>query len=141
MRRIRLSLIRISGCDFPGDFRALIEVASDCEVCGRGTCPVGLLETAVATIEAGDDLAPAVAARRLCIKQGLHLVAPLLAFVGAADRAKIVEGTEYLGEPLEIVVERRGRVALRVRRKREAEQNRADGEKLLHARESVVGCP
>ena len=64
-------------------------------------------------------LAP-VAARRFGVEQCLHLVAPALAFVGAADVAQIVQRAEDFGEPLQVVVERGGAALDRARRRRAA---------------------
>src|SRR5262249_25159897 len=93
---------------------------------------VCLLEAAIAAIEARHNLAAALAARRFGIDQGLHLVAPLLPFIGAADRAQIVERPQDLAEPRQIWVERRRRVARRVRRQPKTKHDRSNGEKLFH---------
>jgi hypothetical protein len=46
----------------------------------------------------------ALAGRRFGVDQRLRLIAPLLAFVRAANAAQKVQRSEDFGEPLEVVV-------------------------------------
>ena len=81
-------------------------VTPDREVGRGGATAVALLESAVTAVEAGHDLPPPLAAWGFGIEQGLHLIAPLLTFVGPADRTQIVKRSHDLAEPLQIVVKR-----------------------------------
>jgi hypothetical protein len=47
-----------------------------------------LLEATIASIEARDDLAAALAARRLGVDQSLQLIAPFRTLIGAATARK-----------------------------------------------------
>src|SRR5262245_61510686 len=114
--------------DVPRDFRTLVEIAADGEVRGRRAGPIGLLESAITAIEAADQPLASVAARRLGIDQRLHLVAPGLAFVGAAYRAQIVQRAENFGEPLHVGLVRRARALSRTGREARAERDEDGGE-------------
>ena len=126
-------LVGVSRGDIAGDLGAFVEIAADCDVGRRRASAVGLLEPTVAAIEARDDLSPPVAARGLGVEQGLHLVAPLLTFVGPADRTQIMERAHDLAEPLQVVVKRRRCIALGMRGQAERQQHATDGEKSFHA--------
>src|ERR1700759_4880816 len=56
------------------DFGALVDIAADRHHRGRGAGPVGLLKTVIAAVEPRDHAGTTVAARRLGVDQGLHLV-------------------------------------------------------------------
>src|SRR5262249_19930014 len=84
-----------------GDLGTFLEVAANDQVGGRGAGAIALLVAAIAAIEAGDHARASLAARGPGVDEGLHLVAPLLAFIGAADIAQIVQRAENLGEALE----------------------------------------
>src|ERR1700757_4382778 len=84
-----------------GDLRAFLEVAANDQVGRRCAGAIALLVAAIATVEARNHTQASLSARGLGVDEGLHLVAPLLAFVGAADVAQIVQRAEDLGEPLE----------------------------------------
>src|SRR5262245_36375911 len=74
-------LIGIPGGNLAGNLGAFLEIAADHHVGGRRAGAIGLLEPAVAAVEAdGQPVAPFAAARGLGVEQCLHLVAPLLAF-------------------------------------------------------------
>src|SRR5262249_38769917 len=88
-----------------GDLGTFLEVAANDQVGRRGAGAIALLVAAIAAIEAGDHARAPLAARGLGVDEGLHLVAPLLAFIGAADSAQIVQRAENLGEALEAAVE------------------------------------
>src|SRR5215469_4752388 len=88
-----------------GDFRAFLEVAANDQVGRRCAGAIALLVAAIAAIEARNHTQTSLPARGLGVDEGLHLVAPLLAFVGAADVAQIVQRAQDLGEPLEAAVE------------------------------------
>ena len=109
-----MRLICVSRGDFTGDFGAFVEIAANGQVGGRCAGPISLLKTAVATIEAGHDLAPPLAAGRLGVDQRLHFVTPFLPFMGPADRAQIMQRAEDFGEPRQVAVERRRRRPARV---------------------------
>src|SRR5260221_428056 len=113
-------------------FRTFLEVAAT-DALRRGVAgAVALLVAAVTAIEARDHAQPPVPARGFGIDDRLHLVAPLLAFVGAADIAQVVQGAENLGEPLQAAVEGGGgRFGARGRasqRKAERGRDRGHGE-------------
>src|SRR5262245_34068340 len=91
-----------------GDLRALFQIAADDHVGRRRALAIALLIAAIAAIEAGDHAGAPVAARGLGVDDGLHLVAPFEALVGAAEIAQIVQRAEDLGEALEAAVERGG---------------------------------
>ena len=125
-------LVGVPRRDIAGDFRAFVEVAPYGQIGGGRADPVRLLESAITTIEACHDLAPPLAARRLGVDERLHLVAPLRAVVGAADRAQIVQGAEDLTQSRKIAIKGRRRLALRASRHGETKENRGDGEQLFH---------
>src|SRR5262249_3956435 len=121
------------------DLGTLFEVAANDQLRRRRARAVSLLIPAVTAIEARDHPQPPVPARRLGVDQRLHLVAPLLAFVGAADVAQIVQGAEDLGEPLQAAVERRhpGLGARRPANRRKGERGRKRGDDV---EASLDGC-
>src|SRR6185503_14649230 len=125
-------LVGVPRRDIAGDVRAFVKVAPYGEVGGRRAGAIRLLEPAVTTIEARDDLAPTIAARRLRVDKRLHLVAPLRAIIGAADRAQIVQRAEDLAQPRKVAIKGRGRVALRASGHGETKENRGDCEQLFH---------
>src|SRR6201987_4951502 len=88
----------------PGDLGAFLEVAANDQVGRRCAGAIALLVAAIAAVEARNHTQASLPARGLCVDEGLHLVAPLLAFVGAADVAQLVPRAEDLGEPLEAAV-------------------------------------
>src|SRR5215475_5548485 len=88
-----------------GDLGTFLEVAANDQDGRRGAGAIALLVAAIAAIEAGDHTRAPLTARGLGVDEGLHLVAPLLAFIGAADIAQIVQRAEDLGEALEAAVE------------------------------------
>src|SRR6266571_1288279 len=91
-------LIGEPGGDVARDPRALVEVAANGEIGGRRAGPVGLLKAAIAAVEARRQALPPLAARRLGLEQRLHLVAPDLALVGAAQAAQVMQCAEDLGK-------------------------------------------
>src|SRR5215831_2281153 len=88
-----------------GDFRAFLKVAANNHVGRRCAGAIALLVAAIAAIEARNHTQASLPARGLGVDEGLHLVAPLLAFISATDVAQIVQRAEDLGEPLEAAVE------------------------------------
>src|SRR5690242_22537 len=72
-------LIRVAGRDIAGNPCAFFKIAADRDVGGRRATAVGLLKTAVTTIEAGDHPLLSLAGRRFGVDQRFHLLAPLLA--------------------------------------------------------------
>ena len=125
-------LVGVSRGDVAGDLGALIEITANCEVSRRRASAIGLLESAVAAVEARHDFPPPLSAWGLRVQQGLHLIAPFLALIGPADRTQIMERAHDLTEALQIVVKRRRRIALRVRGQAETKQYGTDGEKSFH---------
>src|ERR1700719_1548848 len=99
------ALVAVAGGDLAGDLRALVEIAADNEIGRRSADPVGLLISTIATIEACHHPVAPLAVRRLGLDQGLHLVAPFHAFIGAAEAPQIVERSKNLGEPPQVAVE------------------------------------
>ena len=97
-------LISVSRCDFARDFGAFIEISANCNIGGRRAGAISLLKSPETAIEAGHDLTAALAPGGLGVDQGLHLVTPFLPFIGAADRAQILQRAEDFGEPLEVAV-------------------------------------
>jgi hypothetical protein len=95
------------------DLRALDREAGNRERGRGGAAAVGAAIAAVAVIEAVYELGAAHRGRAFVPDDLLHLIAPELAFLGAAQLAQIVDGTEDLGEPqkLRVIgpVVRRGR--------------------------------
>src|SRR2546430_11024603 len=89
------------------DFGTCLQMAANDHLGRRRARAVALLIAAVAAIEARDHAQAALAARGLGVDDRLHLVAPLLAFVGATDVAQIMQGAEDLGETLQAAVEGR----------------------------------
>src|SRR5215470_19023075 len=67
----------------PGDLRAFLEVAANDQIGGRCAGSIALLVAAIAAIEARNHTQASLPARSLGVDEGLHLVAPLLALVGA----------------------------------------------------------
>src|SRR5208282_5982757 len=90
--------------DLAGDLGALVEIAANGEIGRRRAGAVALLEGAIAAIEACDHLIVALAGRRFGVDQRLRLIAPLLAFVRAANAAQKMQRAEDFGEPLQVVV-------------------------------------
>ena len=86
-----------------GDLRALGEnrVMASVE---DGAGAVGAAIAAVAVIEAVDELGAAHGGRAFVLDDLLHLLAPQLAFLGAAELAQIVDGSQDLGEPQKLRV-------------------------------------
>ena len=125
-------LIGVSRGDVAGDLGALFEIAADGNIGSRRAGAVGLLITAVTTIETCHDLLPPIAARRLGVDESLHLIAPLLPLVGPAQCAQVVQRTHDLGEPLQVAVIGGGR-GLRLRGQRKAKPERSDGQEAFHA--------
>src|SRR5260370_37950970 len=74
----------------PGDLRAFLEVAANDQVGRRCAGAIALLVAAIAAIETCNHTPASLPAWRLAVDQGLHLVAPLLAFAGASDLAQMV---------------------------------------------------
>src|SRR5262245_2630968 len=109
--------VRVAGGHLAGDLRAFLEVAANDELRRWGAGAVALLVAAVTAIEARDHAQPPVPARGFGIYERLHLVAPFLAFVGAADIAQVMQGAENLGEPLQTAVEGGGGLSARARRR------------------------
>ncbi|GCC45064.1 hypothetical protein chiPu_0028816, partial [Chiloscyllium punctatum] len=121
--------VGIAGRQVARDFRAFLDVAADRDGSCRRAGPVGLLEAVVAAIEARHHARPAVARGGFGIDQRLHLVAPFGALVGAADAAQIVQGAEDLGQPLQIAIERRGRILRPGGRRKACRHQDHNGEK------------
>src|SRR2546421_4488596 len=102
--RNRNNLIRIARRDVARDFRALFKVAAD-RVVSRGRAgAVGLLEAAVAAIEARNQPLAPFPARCLGVDQRLHLVAPDLPFARAANVTQIMQRAEDFRQPLQIAL-------------------------------------
>src|SRR5204863_1287504 len=92
-----LHSVGVARRDVAGDLGAFVEIAPNGEIRGRRAGPVALLEAAIAAVEARDQSLAPLGARRLGIDQCLHLVAPRLALVGAAQGAQIMQRAENLG--------------------------------------------
>ena len=105
----RNASIRVARGDLAGDLGALFQVAADGDFGGRRAGAVGLLEPAVAAVEARHHPGAAIGGLRLGVDQGLHLGAPAIGFLEAADRPQVVQGAEDFREPLQAVIQRRGR--------------------------------
>src|SRR5690348_7958504 len=86
--------VRVARRDVARDLRAFVEVALDRELGGRRAGAVGLLEAAVAAVEAGDQPFAPVTAGRFGIDQRLHLVAPGLTFARPAQVAQVMQRAE-----------------------------------------------
>src|SRR5450631_247610 len=104
------ALVGVAGGEVPRDLRAFLNVPADCDRGRRRAGPVGLLEAVIAAVEARDHAGAAVARGGFGIDQRLHFVAPFGPFIGAANAPQIVQGAEDLGQPLQVAVERRGRI-------------------------------
>src|SRR5579859_1552041 len=102
--------IAIARRDFAGDLRALLKVAADGEVGGRRAGAVGLKIGPVAAVEMGDELGAPLPRWRFGVEQRLHLGAPLVALIGAADAAQVLQAAEDLGKPFKARLERRNRL-------------------------------
>src|SRR5262245_51436474 len=86
------ALVRVSGRHVTRNLCAFLEIAADREVGSGRAAPVGLLETAIAAVEARHHVgAPLRPRGRLGVEQRLHLVAPLRALLRAADAAQIMQ--------------------------------------------------
>src|SRR3977135_4621996 len=85
-------------CALARDLGAFLQIAANDQIGCRRAAAVGLLISAIAAIEARDHPGAPVAAGSLGVDQGLHFVAPLQAFVGAANVAQIMQRTKDLGE-------------------------------------------
>src|SRR6266545_3465740 len=99
--------VRIARGHFARDLGTFLEIAANDHLGRRRARAVALLIAAVAAIEARDHAQAPLPARGLGVDDRLHLVAPLLAFVGATDVAQIMQGAEDLGETLQAAVEGR----------------------------------
>src|SRR5271166_4268031 len=126
---LRLMSVRVARSHVANDLGAFFQVSANDEISSRRAGPVALLIAMIPAVEAGDHARSAVAAWRLGVDQGLHLVAPLLALIGAAEAAQIVQRAEDFGEALEAAVEGRGhalgacRAACRKERDRSQQQS------------------
>src|ERR1700759_240951 len=125
-QRSENALIRVARGEVAGDFGAFLDIPADRYRRGRRAGAVGLLKAVIAAIKARDQPGAAIAARGFGVDQGLHLVAPFRAVIGAADAAQIVQRAEDFGEPLQIAIEWRSRV-LCPRRMEGAERNQKQG--------------
>ena len=96
--------IGIASGDFTRDFGALLEVTANGEISGRGACAIALLEGAVAAIETGDHLLVPFSGRCFGVDQGLRFVAPLLAFIRAANAAQEMQRAEDFGKSLQVPI-------------------------------------
>src|ERR1700719_230782 len=108
MAQLALSL-RVACSYVANELGPFLQIAADDQVRRRRTGAVGLLIAAVAPVEACYHPRAALGLRSFGVDQGLHLVAPLLAFIGPADAAQIVQGTENFRKPLEVAIKRCGR--------------------------------
>src|SRR5436190_23238145 len=99
------SSVRVTRRHLSRDFRTFFQVAANDDLRRRGAGAVAQLVAAVTAIEARDHTQAPLPARDFGIDDRLHLVAPLLAFVGAADIAQVMQGAENLGEPLQAPIE------------------------------------
>src|ERR1700730_5430688 len=130
--RIRVGpLIGVAGGQVPRDLRAFLDVAADRDGSCRRAGPVGLLKTVIAAGEARDHPGAAVARGGFGIDQRLHLVAPFRSFIGAANAPEIVQGAEDLGQPLQVAIERRGRVLGPCRARKAWRNENEGGQKML----------
>ena len=133
-----LALVGVARGDLTRDFRAFVEVSADGEIGGSGADPIGLLETAIATIEARHDLAlrrsplGASASMRACISMR-HFCAVLC----AAEPAQIMQRAEDLTQPRKIAIKGRRCLTLRASRHGETKENRGDGEQLFSRKQPV----
>src|SRR6476661_476562 len=92
--------IRVARRDVARDLRAFVEIALDREIGGRRAGAIGLLEAAVAAVEACDQPLAPLPARRLGVDERLHLVAPGLTFARAAQVAQVMQRAENFRQPL-----------------------------------------
>src|SRR5262249_32093500 len=102
------ALVGVSRRDIARNPCTLIEIATDHDLGGRGAGSVCLLKSAGSAIEAGNQLVAPFAARRLGVNQSLRLVAPLRAFVAAAEGPQVMQRAEDFGQPLQVTVVGRG---------------------------------
>ena len=129
--KVRPRLVGVAGRQIPRNLRAFLDVAADRDRGRRRAGPVGLLEAVIAAVEARDHAGAAVAGGGFGIDQRLHFVAPFRAFIGAANAPQVMQGAEDLGQPLQVAVERRGRV-LGPRGARNARRDQDEsGQKML----------
>ena len=85
----QLDSVRVVRSDIVGDLGAFFHIAVDDGVGHRRATVIGLFKTAIAAIEARDQLFAAVSLRRFGIDQGLpRLAPPFLALAAVADAAQ-----------------------------------------------------
>src|ERR1043165_657763 len=127
-------LVGVARRDVAGDLRAFLEVAADRVVGGGRAGAVGLLEAAVAAVEArGETLAP-LAARRFGIEQRLHLVTPDLPLARATQVAQVMQRAEDFRQPLQIALIGRASALRRLRvGGADGEREEEDCEQARHA--------
>ena len=105
--------IGIAGGDLTGHFGTLGEIAADGEVGGRRAGAIALLKRAIAAVEACDHQIAPLSGRRFGVDERLCLVAPLLAFVGAAYPTQKMQRAENLRKPLQVAIVGSGRILRR----------------------------
>src|SRR5215813_3731304 len=106
-QRPKVALIAVAGCDLAGDLGALFKVAADHQISRGCAGAVGLQIGPVASIEVSDEPGAPLAGRRLGIEQRLHFGTPLVALVGAAEAAQVMQAAKDFGKPRETSVEGR----------------------------------
>src|SRR4030081_690531 len=104
------ALVSVASGQVSRNFRALPEGAPARDGCRRRAASIGLLKSVIAAVEARDHTGAAFARGSLGVDQCLHLVAPFRPFVAAANAPEVVQGAEDLGQPLQVAIERRGRI-------------------------------
>src|SRR5256885_284120 len=107
LRTCRRRSVGVARGDIPRNAGAFCEIAPDREIGGGCARAIALLESAKATVEARYQPLTPLAARRLGIDQRLHLVAPGLPLLGAANLPQVVQRAEDLGEALQLGLVRR----------------------------------
>jgi hypothetical protein len=84
----QLDSVRVVRSDIAGDLGAFFHIAVDDGVGHRRATVIGLFKTAIAAIEAREQLFAAVSLRRFGIDQGPRLAPPFLALAAVADAAQ-----------------------------------------------------
>ena len=116
-------LVGVSRRDFTSDFCAFLQVTANGDISRWGASPISLLKTAIAAIEACDDLTPAFATWRFSVDECLHLIAPFRSLIRAANRTQIMECAQDFAEPLQVAIKGCRRLVLRTRGQNKAQQD------------------
>src|SRR6516164_1432066 len=100
----QLDSVRVVRSDIAGDLGAFFHIAGADGVGHRRATVIGLFKTAIAAIEARDQLFAAVSLRRFGIDQGLRLAPPFLALAAVADAAQEMQRPQNFRQPLQIAI-------------------------------------